>query len=64
MQSNTEKAMLHKEFVNKAIKKKKDAERRSKRREEDFVDLLFDKDFSISKVVDSAYACEVSCTLA
>ena len=54
--------MLHKEFVNKAIKKKQDAERRSKRREEDFVDLLFDKEFSISKVVDSAqHSSEISC---
>lgn len=45
-----EQKNLHLEFIARAVKKKKDGERRQKRKEEDFEDLIYDKDFSISKV--------------
>merc|ERR1719253_1795168 len=44
------KHVVHQEFVQRAVRKKKDAERRQKRKEDDFLDLIYDKDFSISKV--------------
>ena len=37
-------------MLDRAAKKKKDAEKRQKRKEEDLIDLIYDKDFSVSKV--------------
>lgn len=50
IKGDLQKKMLHGEFVARAVKKQKDAERRLKRKEEDFVDLIYDKEFSVSKI--------------
>merc|ERR1711934_138664 len=44
------KQLAHEEMVQRAVRKQKDVEKKQKRKEEDLIDLIYDKDFSISKV--------------